>query len=612
MDGCGQLRWLLPEHWQQPLALPLITRLPPAQGRKLPNGMVLVEDPQRPDDLYKFAPWQRALPAINEIDIYARLYAEQADIAHIVPLKAVAGTSQHMVRQMARSPFGAMDRFLYASAKGQCHLSERQISLLLLPVVQALAQLHAHHIVHRDVKAENVLVFAADGMSNVASSAAPPDVATIQLKLSDFDRAVYLPSGAQLEKPVGSLLHMAPELLAWQTYGHKVDVYAFAMLLFELAHGGRQPHADVGTGMPDSVTRTEFATQVVNDALRPTWAHSSHALKMLAEACWQTDPGQRPEFSDVLAQLKRMAAPVTPVAPAVMPAPMPAIQGVGIACHIGKGRVRMEDAAVVLHTDDSVIAAVFDGLRDARASAFAAHQLPLLLADSLRTDIDTDTNADPIQARLRACLAQVEATLRSLQPTVTSGSTATVALWHRGECWLAWLGDSPAWLLYQRPGADALDAMALVQPHHPTRADEAARMTAAGGRIGRDHIWMDDGTQMPSGPWRVYADADNPERGVALSRALGLFACKPIVSAEADIVRLPDAAAAPRFLLLGSDGVFDSLDRQTVLAIMAANHTSRHALQQAADALIAAVLQRGAADNASVIALDLQRLRKPD
>jgi len=117
---------------------------------------------------------------------------------------------------------------------------------------------------------------------------------------------------------------------------------------------------------------------------------------------------------------------------------------------------------------------------------------------------------------------------------------------------------------------------------------------------------MDDGTQMPCGPPRVYVDAGNsqssqsPQSGVALSRALGLFACKPAISAAAQWLHLPAAeTAVRRFLLLASDGVLGVLARQTVLDIVA----SAHAPQQAADVLIAAALQRGAPDNASVIVL---------
>jgi len=583
------LRFALPEHWQTSLQLPLITRLPLAKGRQLPNGMLLVDDPQSAEDLYKFVPWSRSTLALNEMDIYARLYAEGADIANIVRLKAVAATGQYLVRQMQRSPLGAFDRFLYDNTKGQCLLSEQQISLLVIPLVQALAQLHQLDIVHRDLKAENILVFGQD-----------KNVATIQLKLSDFDRAIYLPKNEYLSKPVGSLLHMAPELLAWQAYNHKVDIYAFAMLLFELAHGGRQPHANIGTGMPGSITRQEFAQQVVNEHLRPDWQHPNAALKALTEDCWQSEPGQRPEFTEILARLKLIAAPIKAVEKNLIAERIATVQAVGMACHIGKVRTKMEDAAVLLQGEDYQIAAVLDGLRDNRSSTFAAHQLPLLVADALQHSDGS------IEMVLQDGFAQVEETLKTVQPPIECGTTATLALLQAGEIWLAWLGDSPAWLLHSNPESQVLDeVIELTSAHHPEREDEAARIAANGGRVGRELIWMDNGEQMPSGPARVYYPTDNQTGGVALSRALGLFDFKPAVSSEVQI-RHYVYQASDKFLLLASDGVLSYLDKTSVLNIMNISSSA----QTAADAIIEIVLKRGAPDNATVMVLDLQGLMR--
>jgi len=586
MHSSGELLLALPSHWQKTLKLPLINRLPPAEGRRLPNGMIIV-DAADADDLYKFIPWQRAQLALNEMDIYAYLYAEQVDISHIVQLKAIGATEQYLVRQMQYSPFGVLDRFLYGRYKGQCELSEQQISALLIPLVQALAQLHQLNIVHRDLKAENILVFGQD-----------KNVATIQLKLSDFDRAIYLPKNEYLEKTVGSLLHMAPELLAWKAYNHKIDIYAFAMLLFELAHGGRQPHTNIGTGMPGSITRQEFAQQVVNEHLRPDWQHPSAALKALAEDCWQSEPRQRPEFTEILARLKSLTAPIKITEKTVIAEPIVNTQAIGMACHIGKVRTKMEDAAVLLQGKDYQIAAVLDGLRDNRSSTFAAHQLPLLVADALQHSDGS------IEMVLQDGFAQVEETLKTVQPPIECGTTATLALLQAGEIWLAWLGDSPAWLLRSNPESQVLDeVIELTSAHHPEREDEAARIAANGGRVGRELIWMDNGEQMPSGPARVYYPTDNQTGGVALSRALGLFDFKPAVSSEVQI-RHYVYQASDKFLLLASDGVLSYLDKTSVLNIMNISSSA----QTAADAIIEAILKRGAPDNATVMLLDLQGL----
>jgi len=581
MEKLEKLQFVLPEHWQKTLNLPLITSLPPAQGRRLPNGMLIIDNPDLGENLYKFSPWASSQLALNEMDIYARLYAEGIDTADIVQLKAVGATEQYLVRQMERSPLGSLDRFLLD--KGE--LSEQQISWLLIPVVQALAQLHAVNLLHRDLKAENILVFGQ--VDNLAST---------QLKLSDFDRTIYLAKDEYLEKPVGSLLHMAPELIAWQAYNHKVDVYAFAMLLFELAHQGRQPYANIGTGMPDSITRKEFAEQVVNEHRRPIWQHRSQALKSLAEDCWQTEPAQRPEFNEVLQRLKLLAGKITTAIKPVISVKKVETNNPGIACHIGKVRRQMEDAGVVLQVGNTKIAAIFDGLRDNRSSTFAAHQLPLLLVDKLLQGDDS------IETILQDSFSQVDNTLKVLQPSIESGTTATLALLQDNQLWLAWLGDSPAWLLRGQQECGQLnEIIELTYAHHPDREGEAVCITEFGGRVGREVIWLDNGEQMPSGPARVYYPADNKTTGIALSRALGLFSFKPAISSKIDIL-YRSLQAADNFLLLASDGVLPMLDKQTVLRLI----NMSDSIQQAAELLIEEVLKRGAPDNASVIVLNLQ------
>jgi len=57
--------------------------------------------------------------------------------------------------------------------------------------------------------------------------------------------------------------------------------------------------------------------------------------------------------------------------------------------------------------------------------------------------------------------------------------------------------------------------------------------------------------------------------------------------------------------VLGSDGVFDFLDHAGVLDILRASADAIYAAEQ----LIAAVLQRGAPDNASVVVIDLQQVQ---
>jgi len=578
------LSLLLPSEPARPLTLPLIGQSPPPNGRTLPNGTIIVEDPHSPDALYKFVSWERAQLAWNEIDIYAKL----GDISGVVPLLGVAGTTTHLVRKIQRSHHGALSAFLFKTCKGDAALIRTELVYsLLAKVAHTMMQLHALNLIHRDLKAENILVF--DHTANI------DDWRSVQPKVSDFDRALELPPQQWLDTPVGSLFHMAPELLAWERYRRKVDVYAFGIVMFEVAHGGRIPYYNVATGLPGSLTSTEFSAKVVNDGLRPEWSYGDAILEQLAKECWAKNPDARPDFSEIFERITAHCAHnETAFANRKSQSLKVPCKNIGIACNIGRIRSTMEDALCILKTRDILIAGVFDGLRDARSSEWAARQLALVLKSELvHPGID-------IKAAIGAIFSNVDTGLKQLEPPIESGSTATIAVLREHDITLAWLGDSPAWL-FRRDGTVGYHALELISPHHPDRPDETARITTSGARIGREQRWLDNGEQMSAGPARVFVF--DRAAGVALSRALGLFAMRPAISPEPEIVQMA-RQQEDLFLVLGTDGVFDFIDYANVFDFL----TSSGSAAQAADAIIAAVLQRGAPDNASVIVIDLQQV----
>jgi serine/threonine-protein kinase len=99
-------------------------------------------------------------------------------------------------------------------------------------VAAAIAHMHSCHVVHRDIKAENVLV-----RYNHLSALA-------QCVLSDFGEAREIPKDpAELERGmssnVGSCEFMAPEKISKTArdkvkYDEKSDVFSYGMMLFEL------------------------------------------------------------------------------------------------------------------------------------------------------------------------------------------------------------------------------------------------------------------------------------------------------------------------------------------------------------------------------------------
>jgi len=153
---------------------------------------------------------------------------------------------------------------------------------LLEPVCDALAAAHAVHIIHRDIKANNVLVTEARGKRAV--------------KLLDFGIAKILhgePGAAGLTEPgmmLGSAHHMAPEQIRGLAVDERTDVYAMGVLIFQLVTG---QYPFFGDG-PRQVQLLHLQAP----APRPsTLAPVSPALDALVLKCLEKAPNQR--FSSI-------------------------------------------------------------------------------------------------------------------------------------------------------------------------------------------------------------------------------------------------------------------------------------------------------------------------
>jgi len=110
---------------------------------------------------------------------------------------------------------------LFDAIAAATKFSEAEASVMIGHLTSALAYLHSHHIVHRDVKPENLLV-EMDG-SHVRC-----------LKLGDFGLAQVVRE--PLYTVCGTPTYVAPEILAETGYGLKV--YLFILINSLIKNGG--------------------------------------------------------------------------------------------------------------------------------------------------------------------------------------------------------------------------------------------------------------------------------------------------------------------------------------------------------------------------------------
>jgi tRNA A-37 threonylcarbamoyl transferase component Bud32 len=203
-------------------------------------------------------------------------------------------------------------------------VSSSTLLQLCRDVASGLHFLHAHGIVHRDVKTANCLLDAHDpprakltdfGISTSELACAPPaaNAAAAAAKAaakaaparlsSSFGTPRYMPpeiTRAMMEAPTAdSLPHLAATIV-----GALADVYSYSLCAFEILHGR------VAFGhLPHHIPMLRAA-----EGLRPALAlRAEHApLAAVIEACWDSDPQRRPSMARVIEALESVATTDAP------------------------------------------------------------------------------------------------------------------------------------------------------------------------------------------------------------------------------------------------------------------------------------------------------------
>jgi serine/threonine protein kinase len=96
-------------------------------------------------------------------------------------------------------------------------LSEQEVLRIIKDVAEGLTYLHSNGIVHRDIKALNVLL---DGAGRA--------------KIGDLGVSKMVEDSAMYTR-VGTPLYLAPELIKGGRYDYKVDIWALGCLMYQCA-----------------------------------------------------------------------------------------------------------------------------------------------------------------------------------------------------------------------------------------------------------------------------------------------------------------------------------------------------------------------------------------
>lgn len=157
--------------------------------------------------------------------------------------------------------------------------------IILTGIARGMMYLHEHFIIHRDLKSANVLLDQ-----------------NYHPYISDFGLSkMFDPkeSKQQSKSNIGTIPYMAPEVISFDYFNTKADVYAYAIIMYEVLTG-QPPYPEYLEGKMNAYT---ILNRVLNGNRPKIPDNISKQYQHLIERCWAEDPDSRPTFREIYISL---------------------------------------------------------------------------------------------------------------------------------------------------------------------------------------------------------------------------------------------------------------------------------------------------------------------
>eukprot|EP00440_Ansanella_granifera_P033084 gb/GFBE01035897.1/.p1 GENE.gb/GFBE01035897.1/~~gb/GFBE01035897.1/.p1 ORF type:complete len:306 (+),score=60.65 gb/GFBE01035897.1/:1-918(+) len=184
---------------------------------------------------------------------------------------------------------------LFDQLRSSQKLAWLQKTKIARDVAEAMRHLHSldPKIIHRELSSKNLLLD-----QRIESSKQVPHI-----KVADFGSARYLDHYASpLTFGVGSVQWMAPEIIdeTGPFYSEKCDVYSYAMVLYELLSES-EPFPDSGARLAICIVSGQRPSMELVPKDAP------EVLLVYMARCWDPEPAERPEFTQICIGLEVLA-----------------------------------------------------------------------------------------------------------------------------------------------------------------------------------------------------------------------------------------------------------------------------------------------------------------
>ncbi|KAG8898298.1 hypothetical protein FRB99_007543 [Tulasnella sp. 403] len=202
--------------------------------------------------------------------------------AHVLAIMGT-GVDDHKLLYIASPWVGLSTLTTYIPQFPDCNKQQ-----VLQDVADGLRYLHASHVIHGDIRPQNIIV-STDGRAII----------------NDSGLAELMPStiSAGVQR-LDALRFQAPELYNGAHRSYRSDVYSFGLTIYQVL-SGRTPFEQYTTFLP---LLEAVATRGERPVTVPAFSRKREPYSSfwkIARKCWQEDPDERPPMREVFYDLKR-------------------------------------------------------------------------------------------------------------------------------------------------------------------------------------------------------------------------------------------------------------------------------------------------------------------
>ncbi|XP_037874824.1 serine/threonine-protein kinase Nek8 isoform X2 [Bombyx mori] len=189
------------------------------------------------------------LTIVKDIQLNVKIQQHEQDIANEVRILSTMKhpniisfyqcfyAEDYVMISMEYATCGNLAEFMYLRCPQV--IKQEEILFYFCQILLGVSYIHNLDIIHRDLKAENILLTGKYG---------------IIVKIGDFGISKMLASAKKTSTVIGTPYYLAPELCEGQPYDTKSDIWALGCLLYEMCTHKRAFESETLVGLVKAIT----------------------------------------------------------------------------------------------------------------------------------------------------------------------------------------------------------------------------------------------------------------------------------------------------------------------------------------------------------------------